>query len=153
MLVRKIFLIFSLSGFIVLSSMAQNKKFDANKLYSIAYSVKYNGDWVRFKTEKKLPAISLLGDNKTIFGLGANDNMSLVRTEEDELGMTHYRYQQMYNSIPVEGAEYIIHSRNGIAVSGNGRLTRGVNINTVPGILPAEAIQKAKQYFPANTYQ
>lgn len=137
----------------VLSAAAQNKKFDANRLYSIAYSVKHNGDWVRFKAEKKLPAISLLNDNKTIFGLGASDNMSLVRTEEDDLGMTHYRYQQMYNSIPVECAEYIIHSRNGIAISGNGRLTRGVNINTVPGILPAEAIQKAKQYFPANRYQ
>lgn len=152
MFLRKPIFIFSVLFLIVLSSIAQNKKFNSNNLYSIASSVKHNGDWLRFDAEMNLTALTLLSDNKTLFGLSDKDDLKLVRTEEDDLGLVHYRFQQMYKSLPVEGAEYFIHSRNGIALSGNGRLTREININTTPAISPAEAIQRAKEFSPAQKY-
>lgn len=46
--------------------------------------------------------------NKSQFGLNQNDELILFRIDQDEIGYNHYRYQQFYKGIKVEGAEYII---------------------------------------------
>lgn len=57
------------------------------------------------------------GDNifltfKNTFGLSTKDEMSLIRVDTCELGQMHYRYQQYYDGVPIEGAQYIVHTTN-----------------------------------------
>ena len=40
------------------------------------------------------------------------DGWKLKRSEKDNLGFTHYRYDQTYNNIKVESGEYLVHERN-----------------------------------------
>lgn len=132
--------------------LAQNKGAVNNKLYNIISKVARGGNWVQFRTDKNLTAASLINDNKEAFGLSANDEVRVLRTEDDKLGMTHYRFGQFFRSIPVEGAEYIIHTNNGIAISGNGNLVKGLNVNVTSDLSKAQAIQNAKDYVSAKHY-
>ncbi|MDD3287189.1 MAG: M4 family metallopeptidase [Bacteroidales bacterium] len=49
--------------------------------------------------------------------------MSLIRVDTCELGQLHYRYQQYYDGVLVEGAQYIIHTTNdNKAIKSNGQI-------------------------------
>src|SRR5947209_13619603 len=56
--------------------------------------------------------VSSLGSNlrqiAPVFRLHAED-LQLVRVEGDELGHTHYRFQQLKNGLPVVGGELSVH--------------------------------------------
>ncbi|QEC67871.1 T9SS type A sorting domain-containing protein [Panacibacter ginsenosidivorans] len=59
---------------------------------------------------------------RTIFGLDANADLILTKTEPDKLGYIHYRYFQTYKGIPVENSMYIAHTRNGLLRGMTGRI-------------------------------
>lgn len=111
---------------------------------------KDNPDWIKFKANLK--ATSLLTDYKEAFGLQVNDDMILSRKETDELGMVHYRFQQVYKSVPIEGAQYIIHEKNGFAATGNGKIIRGIELNTTAAISEKTAIDNAISHVNAKAY-
>ncbi len=47
------------------------------------------------------------------YSLSGNENFVLLKSEQDNLGFTHNKYQQLYNDIPVEGRTVTVHARNG----------------------------------------
>jgi Zn-dependent metalloprotease len=108
--------------------------------------------WVDFKTESRLDPVSLLNTNKSAFGLTEKDEARLVRQESDQLGFTHYRFNQYFEEVEVEGAEFLVHSRNGIAEKGNGALATGLGLSTNPSIQPAQALQIALDFVGAESY-
>jgi Zn-dependent metalloprotease len=135
-----------------LALRGQNKNVVNNKL-ARAISTTINGsNWMKFNIDQKLSAASVINDNKSAFGLSVNDEVRILRTETDGLGMTHYRFGQFFRSIPVEGAEYIIHTRNGVAISANGRLVKGINVDVTPAFPKTQAFQTAMQYINAKHY-
>ncbi|MBI4645282.1 MAG: hypothetical protein HY738_01495 [Bacteroidia bacterium] len=89
---------------------------------------------------------------KTAFGLDNNDEMFLKRTETDQLGYTHYRYQQKYKGINVEWAEYIVHVMDGYVEKANGKIIRGLNLNINPLISENEALNIALSFINATVY-
>ena len=44
-------------------------------------------------------------------GIGSESTLHNIKTNTDELGMTHHRFRQKYKGIPVEGLEYRVHER------------------------------------------
>jgi len=68
--------------------------------------------------------------NKTALLLNKEDELHLIRTNSDQVGLKHYRYQQKYKGIPIEGAVYLMHERAGKVELSNGQLVSGLNINT-----------------------
>jgi len=72
---------------------------------------KESTDWITFKAVEQIPA-QQLAQSKTMLQLEADDDLQLLKTEEDQLGFRHYRYQQTYKGIPVEGAIYLMHEKN-----------------------------------------
>ena len=54
----------------------------------------------------------------------------LVNASPDETGMMHYRYRQTFNGIPVEGAMYILHTKDGKVLSMNGELLSNISSET-----------------------
>src|SRR4051812_2285745 len=50
---------------------------------------------------------------KLSLGLDANSDLALMRSESDNIGEVHHRFQQIYKGIPIENSMYIMHTKNG----------------------------------------
>jgi Zn-dependent metalloprotease len=59
----------------------------------------------------------------------------------------------MYNSIPVEAGEIILHLRDNAVYLANGEIVSGLKANTSPSISEDAAFRKALEYFPAALYR
>ncbi|MBK8965920.1 MAG: hypothetical protein IPM36_04425 [Lewinellaceae bacterium] len=65
------------------------------------------------RDELKIAARDFFTDCKAALGTVARDEFRLLRTNTDDLGMTHYRYQQYYRGYRIEGALYTLHEQQG----------------------------------------
>ena len=94
-------------------------------------------------------AKKFLEKHKEFFHL-KNPGQSLkeIRSNKDELGMTHIRFQQTKNGVPVETAQLNVHynaENEIVAVNGNVHpLVEELSINTTPSITEAAALEVAK---------
>jgi bacillolysin len=90
---------------------------------------------------------------KKQFGLKLKDDLVLVDQVTDELGFTHDVYQQYYEGIKVEGAQYKVHTRSGQIemLSGNFREIFE-DLNTSPGLSQQAAFNSAKNHVGASRY-
>lgn len=132
-----------------LSSFGQKT---GSSLEQIAMPVSGTTDWVRFKADFKTLHNDLFSLHAEAFGLGINDIMLLQKSEADKLGMTHHRYKQTYKGVPVWGADYTIHEKEGKALSGNGKIVNGLNLSIQPQLNPQQAIEAALSYTNAEKY-
>ncbi len=87
--------------------------------------------------------------------LASSTAAKLFIKDKDNLGMEHYRYQQVYNGIPVEHTMYIVHVSNGNITSQNGTWVKDFPASLKPaaGITASAAIQKALAFVNAKTYK
>ena len=66
--------------------------------------------WLVLRQDAQIPPRAIFEEHRDDFYLGENDRMDIVREDEDDLGFTHYRYQQTYQGIKVEGEEMAVHA-------------------------------------------
>lgn len=120
-----------------------------NKLEVIAYPTD-DLDWITFRKDIKTAPSQLFEVHYEAFGLTHYDEMVLMNENADRLGMTHYRYRQYYQGFPIQGAEFIVHTKNGRLNTANGKLARNLSINYQKGkdriISEALALKAALQY-------
>ena len=76
---------------------------------------------------------------KNALQVSNEDSFALVKETTDQLGIVHQRYQQYYNGIKVENAEYMIHGKNGIIKTMNGDF----QIVNVASVIPTLSEQEA----------
>lgn len=79
--------------------------------------------------------------------------LTLLNTQKDELGFTHHRFIQTVDGLPVEGAMYIVHERNGRIFSVNGEFYPGATAITMPGLTESDALSHALSHVNAQVYQ
>ena len=108
--------------------------------------------WVLFKDDSQIPVATLFTSQKPSFGLGVDEQMAITRTETDQLGYTHCRYQQTYKGVKVEGGQYIEHAINGFVEKANGRIIRDINLNVNPSISSASALSIALSTINSANY-
>jgi Zn-dependent metalloprotease len=91
-----------------------------------------------------------------LLGFGSNTSFILINTLSDQLGMTHYRFFQTYNGIPVENSMYVVHTRDNLITGLTGEIVvdfaDAVAVNPSPTITPSEAIQQAINSMRASKY-
>ena len=78
--------------------------------------------WIRFRPEANVDARSFLSRYGSSLQLADGTKMRQVAEQTDELGMTHLRFQQYYQGIEVEGAQFLVHAKGTRALSANGEL-------------------------------
>ncbi len=108
--------------------------------------------WYDFRDDVSIDPLTIFHVYKTAFELGPDDGMELFKTQPDELGMIHYRYRQVYRGIPVFGADFVVHSRDGRTVSANGRIVPGIRAASAPAVSEDAAVQAAIAAVPATSY-
>ncbi len=90
---------------------------------------------------------------KEVLKLDQKDDFRLQKENTDKYGITHQRYQQYYNGIKVEGAEYLVHGKNGMIGSINGNYSKVVKLSTSPQLAEQQALEKALIYVDAEIYK
>src|SRR5207245_8402564 len=78
--------------------------------------------WLKFKPAAHVNPTTLFKDYAAAFHLSPGNEMVLQSEQTDELGVTHYRYQQFFREIKVENAEFLVRAKNNEAVSATARL-------------------------------
>ena len=105
-----------------------------------------------YKENNPLTAEGLVTHHKNELGLSENDALISLKSETDQLGFTHFKYQQQYKGIEVYGAQYLIHEKNGKVVSSNGNLVKAINFTNTPSVAAQVAIQNAIKFVGAKEY-
>lgn len=113
-----------------------------------------NWGWVDFLPDVQINPTTLFIDHPEAFNLGNNDEMVLVKTQvDDQLGYTHYRFQQRYKGLRVQSGEYIVHVNNqGRTYSANGKLISGLRLSTTPAISEEMALAVAMANADGNGF-
>lgn len=110
-------------------------------------------EWVSFLPDSTLNPRTLFIKYKSAFDLSKDDNMIVKKTEKDEIGFTHFRYDQKYKNYRVVYGEYIVHQQpDGILKSANGRLITGINASANATVNEKQALSIALQFMNASKY-
>lgn len=90
---------------------------------------------------------------KEVLKLEQKEDFRLQKENTDKYGVTHQRYQQYYNGIKVEGAEYLVHGKNRIIETINGNYRKVGIISTSQQLAEQQALKKAMVYVDAKIYK
>ncbi|UCH63925.1 MAG: M4 family metallopeptidase [Fidelibacterota bacterium] len=112
----------------------------------------HGSKWLVLRYDSQISPMDIFEEYRAEFKLGKDDRMDLYRTEEDNLGFTHYRFQQTYQGIKVEGAEMLVHARDGYAARTNGNIVTDLDVSIQPSISGEVALDSALNAFSAKTY-
>jgi hypothetical protein len=85
--------------------------------------------FIEFKEEAKVAAADFFTQYAQNLGLDQHYELQLTKDETDKLQIRHQRYQLYYKKIPVEGAEFTLHSKEGILLSANGRIIENMDFD------------------------
>lgn len=118
-----------------------------NEKASVPFFVKER-NLERFSSSSSTNALNYLKKNEDKTGIQSpKKNLKVKDIQKDELGMTHVRFNQVVNGIPVEGSEVIAHfNKNHEIVSVNGRTNQTLVdqlVDTTPAISQDDALQAA----------
>lgn len=103
-------------------------------------------EWISIDISKGTNAGSFFDNHKNETGLGTNDRMNLINSSVDKWGNIHERYRQLYNNVPVEAGEIILHSRDNAVSCANGLIVQNLQLNTTPAI----SLDQAKSIIDAQ---
>ncbi len=84
--------------------------------------------------------------------LGPDDKMVLKNMSEAKNDWAHYRYEQQYKGIPVQGVSYQLHKHNNEVRSANGSFLPEVNVDIVPTKNAEEILKIAMKEMGAEKY-
>lgn len=122
-------------------------------------------DMVRFSDRSSAPAFIRLRSGSEVdlqygerwlrhaLNLEDLDGFEIRSSEEDGLGYVHHRLTQVYMGIPVEGGEYILHTRQGKITMANGDYFPLGQLDVQADLAEATALQLALAHVNAATYQ
>ncbi|PCI93635.1 MAG: hypothetical protein COB15_16025 [Flavobacteriales bacterium] len=110
-------------------------------------------NYVKFRKGKGIPLEKLEGWLNQFYKSDAKYGIQLIKKEVGKLGLSHYRYQQTVNGVPVELSAFIAHVQNGLVVSVNGELFSNVNAPSTASLSEAVALGKALNHIGATTYK
>ncbi|AEW86505.1 peptidase M4 [Flavobacterium columnare] len=95
-------------------------------------------------------------DVKTLFkeqlGLKPNQDFAKMKSDSDNLGFSHEKYQLYHKGIKVEFATYSVHSKNGRVNSMNGEYYNIGDIDVNPSIKADAALQRAISHLGAQEF-
>jgi Zn-dependent metalloprotease len=111
------------------------------------------------KAEPSAAAGQFMKEYGGYFGLDDSaKELKILDKEKDDLGMIHISYNQIYQDVPVFGAQAIVHVKKDLSVSSaNGKLVPDISLKTNPDLSQKEAEEKAgeswKKQFDGGEYQ
>ncbi|WP_397364281.1 M4 family metallopeptidase [Olleya sp. R77988] len=84
--------------------------------------------------------------------LSSDDELMKIKSETDQLGFTHDKFQLYFNGIKVEFATFEVHAKNGLIKTMNGELFSAGKIDITPTLSKETAFQRALSHTGAEHY-
>jgi Zn-dependent metalloprotease len=106
-------------------------------------------DFKQFEQGAEIPYRGFQTWFSETFDLRQEDGLKLEKSEQDQLGFTHYRFRQWFHNYPVEFGEYLLHVKNGQIKSMNGNFIMEVVAPKQPKVAEKAALQKALEHVGA----
>lgn len=107
---------------------------------------------VQLQAGPEIEALAFLADHAAALGMAsAVDQLVPLpeRTQVDELGMTHVRFQQFLEAVPVYGAQVVVHFAEDATVSAvNGEFVPALELSTQPAFGERRAFAIARSIEP-----
>ncbi len=130
----------------------------ASKVMSGASFVSYNGltavpNFISFSEQAHVSTDNVFEKLKPVLHLRNEDSWKAYRTDKDNIGFTHFRYQQYYYGVKVEGGEWLVHEKGAQVRSANGLWVNDITLNVAPAISEASALQYALKNINAKIYK
>ncbi len=107
---------------------------------------------ITFKEDSNIKSSDPSSIFKDQLGLKENQALRSYKTETDDLGYNHEKFQLFHKGIKVEFATYAIHSKQGKVSSMSGEFYTIDDISTTPQISAQDAFTMAKKYTGAKKY-
>lgn len=82
----------------------------------------------------------------------ADDELRPLRSENDELGFTHEKFQQYYKGVKVDGATYTVHAKNGQFDLMTGDYWKISDVDVQPALSNMAALHAALAHVGARQY-
>ena len=109
--------------------------------------------WIDFRQEVAVSPTTIFTELKDAFNLSVNDDMKIKKVSKDQLGFSHFRYDQFFKGIKVMYGEYIVHQQpNGFVKSANGQLIQGLTLGNTPSVNEKTALAAALNFMNAKKY-
>ncbi len=108
--------------------------------------------FVKFTSKSTLKASKFIKSLPRELNNRKNDTYELQNTQTDKLGYTHYKYQQFYNEVKVDGGKLLLHEKDGKLNSANGKIYNDFDINVTPSLNESQALSYAKKHIGAEKY-
>jgi len=89
---------------------------------------------------------------KNFFGMTDEYEFEQFSELKDQIGQTHYRFNQYYKGIEITDAQFILHEDRGLIHFANGHLVHNINIEVSPSLSEAAALQSALNQISAEAY-
>ncbi len=144
----RVFALPLLAGLVTASSYGQEQKNDSQKINNA------NGEPGLIVFQKESPY--KLQDANTLFKnqlqAGDNDTFVQIKSETDNLGYVHHKYQLQHDGIDVEFATYTLHAKNGRVNTMSGEFYNLKDVNTIPQITKEQGFQSAINHIGAESY-
>lgn len=96
---------------------------------------------------------TFLAGLKSQFRLPASYSFQLTKTEADQIGWQHKRYQLSVNSMPVANGNFVLHITNGKVQKYNGYIFKAVNTAATATVTEDAALQAALADVNAQSYK
>lgn len=142
----------SLLSLLLILSILSCEKHVGKNITDIAEPIVSPG-WISFKPEAKINPKTLFKDYAEMFHLPKGNEMTIQSEETDSFGITHFRYQQFFQKVEVENAEFLVHAKNNVAVTANGNLAFDFQPETIaPQLTEAQAWDIVRQRIPSERY-
>lgn len=109
-------------------------------------------DFIRFRSGSEITQQQVVPFLQQHFQMNPEMAFTLLNSTPDKNGFTHYRYQQTFNGIPLQGTMYLVHVKNGKVASMNGMIFSSVTSVTA-SISESAALQKALELVNATLYR
>jgi Zn-dependent metalloprotease len=103
-----------------------------------------NGSFSVSIEENQFNAITILREFNSLVNLSEDHTFEKYYEEDDNLGFTHIKYKQVYKGIPIDGGILMVHIKNNIVSSINGRVLRFDDIDLSVNISKENALEIAK---------
>ena len=132
---------------------------DNSFIRSRADMVHLNG-WVVFNDSVNIPSGGMINLYKDELGFNSSDSLALKSSFEDNFPFTnvnnkykHLKYQQYFNGVKVEFAEFMEHSNDNKVRILNGKVVNGLTLTIIPSVTMTAAISNAiSHYGTTNDY-
>lgn len=146
-----LFLILAIAG--ILRAEAQSNERALDPRMDLIAKAGSSPEWIDFRDDVELSPSTLFIDYSTYFRLTSNDEMRVKQVLDDELGYSHYRYQQYAYGFKVEAGEFMVHvNASNHTYAANGKMVTGLKQPGTVSLTAEAAQQKAMQAMGATAW-